>query len=152
MRLKNMEINDEYDSTLYSDLQVVVKRVTALLPRELDYNETHYQKVLARELKLCDRFKNFEISTEVNIPYTLHDGFTFGFGRADIILENRALQECIILELKASVSTQWKNMQKFASQVNKYVHHHQTSSRKKGIVIIFNPSFQKKLASVITIQ
>ena len=73
MRLKNMEIDNDYDSALNADIYVIVQKVCELLPRSFDYNEIHYQKVLARELSKDIRFGSFQISTEVNIPYCLDD-------------------------------------------------------------------------------
>ena len=149
MKLKNMEIDNDYDSALNADLYVIVQKVCELLPRCFDYNEIHYQKVLARELSKDMRFGSFQISTEVNIPYCLDDGFTFGFGRADIVLENFDKRECIIIELKASVSGKFPSLNKYKAQVNKYVHHYKTNSKKKGVVIVFSPSYQKINARIM---
>ena len=144
-----MEINDPYLSQLHSDLQSIVKRVTELLPRKYDYNELHYQNVLARELRNSKVFGGFQVSTEVNVPYQLPCGFSFGYGRADICLENRELNQCIIIELKAGVSAKYQNLQKYRSQVDKYVRHYKTSCETHGGVIIFNPSYSKQPSRII---
>lgn len=149
MRLrKNMQIEDDFESQVFSDLHVVVKTVTELLPRDFDYNENHYSKVLVRELLKHSSFKDYQISSEVNICYKLSDNFCFGFGRADIILENCITKRCIILELKACVNVKYINLQKFRSQLKKYVRHYETDSKKTGLVVIFNPSFEKAHARI----
>lgn len=144
-----MQIEDTFDSQLFADLHIVVKEVTELLPREYDYNENHYSKVLVRQLQRHEAFRNYEISSEVNICYKLPESnFSFGFGRADIILENLETKRCIILELKACVNTKYMNLQKFRSQLKKYVRHYETESRKTGLIVIFNPSFEKAHARI----
>jgi len=143
-----MQIEDDFVSQVFSDLHVVVKKVTELLPREFDYNENHYSKCMVRELQKHESFKEYQISSEVNICYKLSDNFCFGFGRADIILENRDTKRCIILELKACVNAKYVNLQKFRSQLKKYVRHYETDSNKTGLIIIFNPSFEKAHARI----
>ena len=145
-----MQIDDPYLSQLHSDLQVHVKRVTELLPRKYDYNELHYQNVLARELREnSTAFSDFQVSTEVNIPYQLPDGFTFGYGRCDICLENRKTNQCVIIELKAGVSAKYINLVKYRAQVDKYVKHYKTPCETRGVVIIFNPSYSKQSSRII---
>ena len=138
-----MQIDNEFLSQVHSDLFPIVKHVTELLPREFEYNETQYSKVLVRELQKSEIFKHYQISSEVNIPYQLNDGFTFGYGRADIVLENRATKQCVILELKACVNAKYVNLQKFRSQIKKYVKHHYTESDKHGLIVIFNPQSER---------
>lgn len=149
MRVKNMEITDPYLSQLHSDLQVVVQNVTEMLPRKYDYNELHYQNVMARELKASDAFGDYQVSTEVNIPYQLPCGFCFGYGRLDICLENREANQCVIIELKAGVSAKYPNLVKYRAQVDKYVRHYSTPCEKRGVVIIFNPSYTKQASRII---
>ena len=150
MRLrKNMQIEDDFVSQTFCDLHVVVKQVTELLPREFDYNENHYSKCLVRQLQRHEAFREYEISSEVNICYKLPDSnFVFGFGRADIILENRQTKRCIILELKACVNAKYINLQKFRSQLKKYVRHYETDSVKTGMIVIFNPSYERVHARI----
>lgn len=124
---------------IFCQLRVIVQQVTKLLTPSLDYNENHYQSVLVRELQHCNIFNSYQISTEVVIPYQLEDGFTFGYGRADIILQNS--KRCIIIELKAGVTVKHPQISKYKAQVSKYVKHYQNTRRKHGIVIIFNPSY-----------
>ena len=134
---------------LYSQLQGVVERVIKLLPQSYDYNETHYQKVLAHELRKCDAFSSFEISQEVVIPYHLSDGFVFGYGRADLILLDHMANSCIIIELKASVGIKFNQMEKYRAQLRKYMRHYHTRFRKKGVLIVFNPCLSKLTHKIV---
>lgn len=132
-------------------LRVIVQQVTSLLPPMFDYNETHYQAVLERELLKSKPFNSYDISSEVVIPYQLPDGFNFGFGRADLILEDRNANRCIIIELKAGVSAKFQQMNKYKSQVRKYVKHYHTKCNKWGVLIIFNPTYFKYSFKIDTI-
>ena len=136
---------------LYSQLQSVVQKVITLLPPSYDYNETHYQKVLAHELSKSKAFSSFEISQEAVIPYQLEDGFTFGHGRADLILLNHLEKSCIIIELKANVSVRFPQLKKYRAQLSKYVKHFRTHCHKRGVVVVFNPTFCKENYKIDTI-
>ena len=124
---------------LYCQLRILAHRVTTLLDTSLDYNETHFQKVLIRELQNCKMFSEYQVSEEVVIPYQLDDGFVFGYGRADIILLNA--KRCIIIELKAGVTIKQPQLKKYKAQVRKYCKHFNSDVKKYGVVIIFNPLF-----------
>ena len=129
---------------LTTQLQGIVQRVTKLLPASFEYNESSYQAVMARELKKSKAFGSYLCSTEVTIPYKLDDGFYFGYGRADIILEDRKMKRCIIIELKAGTSAKYQQCCKYKAQVSKYVKHYNTSCVKRGVVVIFNPSYYNR--------
>ena len=117
----------------------------------LDYNETHFQKILIRELRACKLFSGYQVCEEVVIPYQLDDGFVFGYGRADIIL--RSSTRCFIIELKAGVSVKPIQMTKYRAQVRKYVTHFPVGEgfSKLGVVIIFNPSFWNRDFRMVTV-
>lgn len=134
---------------LFCQLRVIVQQVTKLLTPSLDYNENHYQTVMVRELQNCETFNSYQISTEVVIPYQLDDGFTFGYGRADIILQNS--KRCIIIELKAGVTVKHPQILKYKAQVSKYVKHYRNSRVKNGVVIVFNPSYWNREFKMVTV-
>ena len=52
------------------------------------YLETHYQLVLTSLLR-AKLDKSFSVSTEVVVPYKLENDFVFGYGRIDILVENK---------------------------------------------------------------
>ena len=131
-------------------LRVIVQKVTTLLPPSYDYNETHYQAVLVRELQNSKTFSSYTVSSEVVIPYQLEDGFTFGYGRADLILEDRNANRCIIIELKAGVGARSQQLMKYKAQTSKYIKHHCTKCQKRGVVIIFNPTYFKYSFKIVT--
>ena len=115
----------------YCQLRILAHRVTTLLDTSLDYNETHFQKVLIRELQNCKMFSEYQVSEEVVIPYQLEDGFVFGYGRADIVLRNAT--RCIIIELKAGVTIKQPQLKKYKAQVRKYCKHFNSDVKKYGV-------------------
>ena len=90
------------------------------LEKSLYYSEYNYQNVLLHFLAY--EFPHQVISKEVSIPFKLDDGFTFGYGRADIIIESEEF--IFILELKAHVDMRF--CRKYCGQILKYAQHLQS--------------------------
>ena len=103
------------------------------------YSESNYQNALIHFLLSNDDFKTrFNVLKEVHINYQMSNGFIFGNGRADIILENNNC--CYILELKANVGTDSRHLRKYVEQCRRYTHNYSLikTCPVKGYVIIFN--------------
>ena len=101
-----------------------------------NYLESHYQNALLHYLRESHDLKKHTIHKEVMINYRLSDGFIFGYGRADIMIETD--EECHILELKSGVALSPKCFGKYFAQCRRYVAHHETTKKKSGYVVIFN--------------
>ena len=105
------------------------RTVNKILPHAYHYSESNYHKVfvhlLRKSLPLCS------VSKEVPIPYQLPDGFVFGYGRADVVVES---EECVyIIELKVSYSDKRPCGM---HQLRRYMHHYQTTKKKRSLLVI----------------
>ena len=103
------------------------------LNRTHSYSESNYQNALIHYL-LSNSDPKTTICREVNIVYRLANGFVFGSGRADIIIESE--KDCFILELKANVDG--KHIKKYFGQCARYVKHYRTNLKKTGLIVLFN--------------
>ena len=120
----------DFVSTLQQCCQLVDKELT----RSHGYSESNYQSALLYFLN--QKLDNeFTISREVNVPYMLSCGYSFGSGRADIICENSEEKICYILELKCADQRVWK---RWFGQLSRYVTHHKTEYQKVGMIVLFN--------------
>lgn len=120
-------------------IKCTIDETCKLLDTNLLYLENHYRNVLA--YMLLKRLPDYSISQEVPINYCLKNGFVFGYGRIDIVLEN--IDNIYILELKANVSTKQMNVDKYLGQLRRYLHHLNSPKNKVGMLIIFNPGETK---------
>lgn len=125
-------------------IKSAIDEICELLDTNLLYLENHYRTALAHILS--KRLPEYSISQEVPINYNLSDGFIFGYGRMDIILENE--QNIYILELKANVSMKQCNMDKYISQIRRYLHHLDSIKNKIGMLIIFNAEETKLITEM----
>ena len=114
-------------------LNICCNLVDKQLTRQHVYSESNYQNALIHYL-IRELDPKTTICREVNIVYRLSDGFVFGSGRADIVVETDS--NCYILELKANVDC--KHIKKFFGQCAKYTRHYRTNLIKTGIVVLFN--------------
>ena len=102
------------------------------LDRYLHYTENNYQNALLHTLR-TEFPMDFILGREVPLTYKLSNGFIFGTGRIDILIETPKF--VLILELKANVDC--KYLKKFSAQTLRYVKHYPTDKIKRGICIIF---------------
>ena len=113
-------------------LQISSSKTDQALDKTQCYSERCYQNVLLYFLKDLDAV----VSKEVNIPFKLDCGFTFGYGKADIVIETEEF--VFILELKANVDLRYSK--KYAGQVLKYAEHFQSAKPRIPYLVIFGPS------------
>ena len=117
-------------------LRALVEKTGKALSNTECYLETHYQSVLAHFIQ--QEMKDWVVSREVNLSYQLPDGFVFGFGRIDLVVENK--DECIILELKANVSTKECYLIKHMAQLRRYLRHYPKKKKSlRGMLVVFSP-------------
>ena len=117
---------------LVTTIQTCCDIVDSELERDLHYTENNYQNALLHTLR--NKFpSNYILGREVPLVYKLSDGFIFGAGRIDILVETPEF--VLILELKAQVDC--KYLKKFSSQTLRYVKHYNTDKPKRGMCIIF---------------
>ena len=109
-----------------------INKTSEQLKNEI-YLEASYHNVLAHYLRQTGKFIN--VHCEYNINYRLPDGYVFGIGRADIVLETA--QILFIIEVKASTST--KSLSGAIGQLNRYARHIDNPAKKEidGLVISF---------------
>ena len=106
--------------------------------KELDpvlvYTESNYQNTLVHYL--IKSMPEANVQKEIQVIYRLSDGFIFGNGRMDIVVETK--NTCFILELKSNVDAARKYNSRFSGQTNRYVKHFETQKKKHGILVIFS--------------
>ena len=106
--------------------------VHKFLPHSCHYNESNYHKAFAHLLQ-----KNlplyYSVSMEVPIPCQLPDGFVFGYGRADVVVESK--DHVYIIELKVSHSD--KRGPCGMHQLRRYMYHYQTTKKKRSLLVNF---------------
>ena len=125
-----------------------IQSVEKNLEQRLHYSEANYQNALIHFLQKSEVLKTYNVMREIVVSYKLSDNFVFGHGRMDILLENDTTS--IIMELKAGVGSESKNMRKYFAQCSRYMTHYETTNNKIGYVIIFNSgcsAILKKLPS-----
>ena len=115
-------------------LKIAVTAVDKELDRTLYFTESNYQNALIHLLNR--KLPEVSVNREVHINYKLKDGYVFGSGRADIVLESST--HVIILELKVSVDC--KYIRKFIGQTLRYIRNYPTTKKVQGVLIIFNSS------------
>ena len=81
------------------------------------YLEVHYQNLLGHYL----RREGCTVESEVVVPFKTSSGFQFGVGRIDLLVTKGA--ECLILELKAGVSSSGNTRRKAVQQAVRYQTH-----------------------------
>ena len=78
--------------TVGSPVHAAIQRCCQHVDIELDklhgYTENNYQTALIHFLQRDTALGGFNVHREVHIPYRLSDGYIFGHGRSDIILES----------------------------------------------------------------
>ena len=118
------------------DILVSIKKccdsVDFELDRYLHYTENNYQNALLYTLA-AEFPSEYILGREVPLTYKLSNGFIFGTGRIDILIETP--ERIVILELKANVDC--KYLKKFSAQTLRYVKHYPTDKPKHGVCIIF---------------
>ncbi len=106
--------------------------VAQKLAGNFEYKENHYQNLLIYALQK----RNFVISTEENLTYTILDGknsVVIGYGRMDLKVICPA-GEVFILELK--VAETLKYLKSYKAQLRRYLQHYEA----RGALVIFNSS------------
>ena len=100
-------------------LSELVDRCVEEVKKELEdlYLEVHYQNLLAHYL----RKEGCTVESEVVVPYKTSSGFQFGVGRIDLLVTKD--EECMILELKAGVSSSGNTRRKAVQQAVRYQRH-----------------------------
>ena len=132
-----------------SFIQLCCDQTDKELDRNHAYTESNYQNALLHFLLSNQDFRSrYNVMREVHINYKLSDGFVFGHGRADIILDSPKIS--YILELKANVGSDTRHLRKYIEQCRRYMHNYsfdKPSSKVIGFVVVFNsgcgPIFKK---------
>jgi hypothetical protein len=117
-----------------SILQKCCKYCQEELDPVLVYTESNYQNTLVHYL--IKSMPEANVQKEIQVIYRLSDGFIFGNGRMDIVVETK--NTCFILELKSNVDAARKYNSRFSGQTNRYVQHFETQKKKYGILVIFS--------------
>jgi hypothetical protein len=116
-------------------LQIACTKTDNSLEKGLFYSEFNYQNVLLYFL-IKELPSNVILSREVNIPFALDNGFAFGYGKADIVVESDSF--VFILELKANVDMRYSR--KYCGQVLKYAEHFNSMKTRIPYLIVFGPT------------
>ena len=80
------------------------------------YLESCYQRVLAYYLRSSGKYLN--VNTEYQINYRLPDGYVFGYGRVDILIETFQ-KNIFIIEVKQKL----RKLDEARNQLKRYVRH-----------------------------
>ena len=78
---------------------IEIAEETARALSHASYRESCYQSVLMYKLKQA----GYKVQAECGVVYKLPDGFQFGHGRLDLVVEDTTTDEVFIIELKANV-------------------------------------------------
>lgn len=92
-----------------------------------DYSEHCYQTFIMTRLKQ----QNITVEREVNCFFR-YKNICYGHGRIDLLVTTDDV--VIVIELKANV----QNKRKAINQLKKYLTHHKTSKKLRGILAMYN--------------
>jgi hypothetical protein len=116
----------------WSDIVKAIQRTHKELHGGFKYKEAHYQKAL--EHYIHKTIPGIVISKEVQVTYKTTDGFVFGYGRMDLVLETDT--QYIIIELKAHINMGQKR-DEVKAQLARYMIHADTNKKVRGVIAAF---------------